>query len=106
MPVLALFGLWRLLREQPESRVFLGAWALTYMLLLFGRARFPDIFDHTHDALFAAPLLCLTAGDTLARLARARGFRLLLAVGAVLAIAAQGLAAQWSAFLQQFGYAL
>jgi hypothetical protein len=106
VPVLALFGLWRLLREQPESRVFLGAWALTYMVLLFGRARFPDIFDHTHDVLFVAPLLCLAAGDTLARLAQGGGWRRGLAAAAVLAIAVQGLSVQWSAFLQQFGYAL
>jgi hypothetical protein len=106
VPVLALFGLWRLLRQQSESRVFLGAWALSYVALLFGRARFPDIFGHTHEVLFVAPLFCLTAGDSLARLARARGWQRLLAVVAILAIAVQGLTAQWSAFVEQFGYAL
>ncbi len=106
VPVLALLGFWRLLREQPETRVFLGAWALTYVTLLFGRAQFPDIFGHTHDALFVAPLLCLAAGDTLARLAQHGGWRRALAAVALVAIAVQGLTAQWSAFLQQFGYAL
>lgn len=105
VPVLALFGFWRLLRQQPESRVFLGAWALSYVALLFGRARFPDIFGHAHDALFVAPLFCLVAGDALARLAQGGAWRRWLAAAALLAIAAQGLSVQWNSFLEQFGYA-
>jgi hypothetical protein len=105
VPPLAAVGLVFLWRR-PESRVFLGAWGLTYAALLAARARFPDVFAHAHEVLFVAPFLCLTAGEALARL-RQRG-RLFeaLALALWLAVALLGLEAQRTTLLAQFGYVL
>jgi hypothetical protein len=104
VPLLALAGLGRLLRPR-ENRTFLAAWALAYVVLLLGRARYPDVFGHTHDVLFAAPLICLAAGDSLARLYRLGGLARPLAALTWIAIGVLGLRTQWEVFAQQFGYA-
>jgi hypothetical protein len=105
VPWLALAGLPRLLRAA-DNRPFVAAWSCAYLALIVGRARLPDVFGHVHEVLFVAPLVCLAAGDALARLARRGPAFRALAIALVLAIAALGLQAQWRLFVEQFGWAL
>jgi hypothetical protein len=105
-PVLAAAGVY-LLRAARAAPV-LFAWALAYALLLLGRARVPDVFLHGHETLFATPLVCLAAGEALARLGdpggRAAWRR--AAAGLVLAfLAVQGFVFQWRALADQLGNA-
>jgi hypothetical protein len=103
-PLLAAAGLVVLFRRRRGASL-LAAWLLTYLLLLLGRARAPDVFLHGHETLFVTPLVCLAAGQALAtlaaygRAARAAAFVL----GGLLAI--QGFAWQWRALADQLGNA-
>jgi hypothetical protein len=103
-PVLAAAGLAILFRRRRGASL-LAAWPLTYLLLLLGRAKAPDVFLHGHETLFVTPLVCLAAGQALASLA-ARG-RAALAATLVLAgaLAAQGFVWQWRALAEQLGNA-
>jgi hypothetical protein len=104
LPVTAVFG-FGLLWRRGRRRALLLAWAASYLLLLVGRARLPDLFQHQHDALFAAPLVCLAAGEAVAWLF-ARGTLGRLAASALLVLAAaQGLVAQAGVWLQQLANA-
>jgi hypothetical protein len=103
-PVLAAAGLVALFRRRRGASL-LAAWLLTYVLLLLGRAKVPDVFLHGHETLFVTPLVCLAAGHALAtlasygRAARAAAFVL----GGLLAL--QGFAWQWRALADQLGNA-
>jgi len=103
-PLLAAVGLAILFRRRRGASL-LAAWLLTYLLLLLGRAKVPDVFLHGHETLFVTPLVCLAAGQALASLA-ARGRA---AGGAALALAAalavQGFVWQWRALAEQLGNA-
>ena len=103
-PVLAAAGLVVLFRRRRGASL-LAAWLLTYLLLLLGRARVPDVFLHGHETLFVTPLVCLAAGQALATLASygraARGGAFVL--GSLLAL--QGFAWQWRALADQLGNA-
>ncbi|HEY2944117.1 MAG TPA: hypothetical protein VGN09_16910 [Vicinamibacteria bacterium] len=103
-PVLAAAGLVLLFRRRRGASL-LAAWLLTYVLLLLGRAKVPDVFLHGHETLFVTPLVCLAAGQALATLAaRGRAGRVgALALEAALAL--QGLAWQWRALSDQLGNA-
>jgi hypothetical protein len=103
-PVLSAAGLTVLLRSGRGASL-LAAWLLTYLLLLLGRARMPDVFLHGHETLFLTPLVCLATGEALATLAgRGRGGRIAaVALGGALAV--QGLAWQWRALAEQLGNA-
>ena len=94
-PVLAAAGLWLVARRGNPSALGLGAWAGAYCLLLFGRAKAPDVFLRGHEALFVTPLICLASGEALARLASGGVFRKTLAWTLFLALAAQGLYLQY-----------
>lgn len=104
-PILAACGLTLLLRRGRE-RVLPAAWLATYALLLLGRAKLPVVFQHPHDALFVAPLVCLAAGEALARLASGGGWRRGLAGLLLAALTAQGLWLQWQAVGRQLANAL
>jgi hypothetical protein len=93
--------LWRRGRGRP----FLAAWAASYLLLLLGRARLPDLFQHQHDALFVAPLVCLAAGQAIASLASCGKVLRVLAGTLVTLVAAHGLFLQWKAWAQQLANA-
>ena len=103
-PLLATAGLVVLLRRGRGASL-LAAWLLTYLLLLLGRAKVPDVFLHGHETLFVTPLVCLAAGQALAslaargRAARAAAFLL----GAALVV--QGLVWQWRALADQLANA-
>ena len=103
-PVLAAAGLTILFRRRRGTSL-LAAWFLTYVLLLLGRARVPDVFLHGHETLFVTPLVCLASGQALAALAShgRAGRAAALVVGAALAV--QGLAWQWRALAEQLGNA-
>jgi hypothetical protein len=104
-PALAAYGLFRILRAG-RARPVLLAWLLTYVLLLLGRAKVPDVFLHGHETTFVTPLVCLAAGEALARLWRS-GRRGRLAAGALLALLAlTGLRAQWQFVADQLANAL
>lgn len=106
VPLLALPGLWLLLRASP-ARALLTAWAITYPLLLLGRARYPDVFVHPHDALFVTPLACLAAAEATSRLGDRSGrWKPLVVALVVAALAVEGLLAQWRALAAQLGNAL
>jgi hypothetical protein len=88
-----------------RSASLLAAWLLSYLLLLLGRARMPDVFLHGHETLFVTPLVCLAAGQALATLASyGRAAR---AAACVLGgwLALQGFAWQWRALADQLGNA-
>ena len=106
-PLLAALGLAAVLeggRASARSRIAL-AWVATYGLLLLGRAKAPDVFLHGHETLFLTPLVCLLAGEALARLWRGAGLRRVAAAALLLFLAAQGLAWQWRALADQLGNA-
>jgi hypothetical protein len=95
-----------ILLKRGRGRAFVAAWAGSYALLLLGRAKLPLFFQHPHEALFVAPLVCLGAGQVVAELwARGSWPR---ALGLVLfaLLACVGLAAQWEAFSGQLANAL
>jgi hypothetical protein len=105
-PVLTALGVALLCRHEapprwPVRTRLVAAWLITYGLLLLGRARVPDLFLHGHETLLVTPLVCLASGQTLAALARRGGFRRAAAAILLLFLAAQGLAWQWSALLDQ-----
>ena len=85
----------------PVRARLVGAWLITYGLLLLGRARVPDLFLHGHETLLVTPLVCLASGQTLAALARRGGFRRAAAAILLLLLAGQGLSWQWSALADQ-----
>ncbi|PYQ02854.1 MAG: hypothetical protein DMF82_14840 [Acidobacteria bacterium] len=103
-PVLAAGGLFILFRRRKGASV-LAAWLVTYLLLLLGRAKMPDVFLHGHETLFVTPLVCLASGEALAVLAaRGRAGRMAAVVlGAALVV--QGFAWQWRALADQLGNA-
>ena len=75
------------------------------MVLLFGRAKVPDVFTHGHETLFVTPLVCLLAGEALVALWR-RDLRTRAVAAALLALlAVQGLVAQWRFLADQLGNA-
>ena len=97
-------GLVLLLRRGP-GRALLTAWAAAYGALLVGRAKLPLFFQHPHEALFVAPLVCLGAGEAVAPLLAARGWRRILGVVLLAWLVVLGLAQQWSAFTLQLANA-
>lgn len=104
-PCLAALGLALLLRAG-RARPVLLAWLGAYGLLLLGRAKVPDVFLHGHETTFVTPLVCLAAGETLARLWKAGQAWRAVAVGLLASLAASGLLAQWRAVAAQLGNAL
>jgi hypothetical protein len=104
-PVLAFFGL-GLLLVRGRGRSLLAAWAATYLLLLLGRAKLPDLFLHGHETLLVTPLVCLAAGEALARLWRMGRFGRVAAASVLVFLAYQGLTLQWQALAAQLANAL
>jgi hypothetical protein len=103
-PLLAAAGLFVLFRRRSGASL-LAAWLATYVLLLLGRAKVPDVFLHGHETLLVTPLVCLASGEALAVLAaRGRAGRAAaLVLGAALAV--QGFAWQWRALADQLANA-
>jgi hypothetical protein len=107
-------GLWALLGavgvglliRRGRGQAFLAAWAGSYVLLLLGRAKLPLFFQHPHEALFVAPLVCLGAGQVIADLWAKAGWRRALGLALFGALAVTGLVAQWDAFARQLANAL
>ena len=107
-PVLAVVALWRFFRQRAHvhERGLVAAWCVTFAVLLFGRAKWPDIFAHGHETLLLTPLICLMAGDTLAWLHARGGTSRVAAWGLGGALVVQGSWLQWSALAAQLGNAL
>jgi hypothetical protein len=119
-PVLAVAGLVGLWRRVPLSndgrraaRVpldphppLLLAWPAAYVLLLFGRAKVPDVFLHGHETLLLTPLVCLAAGAVLGWLWQRGGWGRPVAGALLLGLAVQGFYLQWAAVAAQLGNAL
>jgi len=106
LPPLSLLGLgllWR--RRAPGALALLAAFS-AYALLLLGRAKLPDLFLHGHETLFIAPLVCLGAGEALARVEERAAFGRAGLALALAGLGAWGLAAQWAALRDQLGNAL
>jgi hypothetical protein len=95
-----------LLLARGPGRTLLLAWAATYVLLLLGRAKVPDLFLHGHETLLVTPLVCLTAGAALAALWRAGRIGRVAAASVLLFLAYQGLLMQWQALSAQLQNAL
>jgi hypothetical protein len=72
-----------------------AAWLSTYLLLLIGRAKIPDLYLHGHETLFVTPLVALASGAALGHWASSRGWRRWAARGLLVALIIQGLAFQW-----------
>jgi hypothetical protein len=116
-PVLAAVGLAALWRDGEPSitndgradaatrRWLLLGWLGAYALLLVGRARVPDVFLHGHETLLVTPLVCLAAGEALARLAARSRAGWWAAAALVFALAVQGAYGQWQALADQLGNA-
>ena len=98
-PVLTVLGLAPSLRGGGAS--LLLAWLATYLLLLLGRAKLPDVFLHGHETLFVTPLVCLVSGAFLGRWIRLRGLRQAAALLVLASLVAQGLFFQWRAVAAQ-----
>lgn len=96
-PLLAVGGLWTIVRRGRPERLALLGWAGAYLLLLFGRAKMPDLFIRGHETLFVTPLVCLASGEALAKLRRGGRLREGLALALLLALCIQGLYFQWRA---------
>jgi hypothetical protein len=103
-PLLAAAGFW-LLRRQASARRLLLAWTGAYVLLLFGRAKVPDLFTHGHETLFATPLFCLLAGEALGALWRRGAWGRATAMGLAAILAVQGFMSQWRFVADQLGNA-
>ena len=99
-PTLAGFGMYQLLRSG-ISRLVLLAWLFTYFILLFGRAKIPDIFLHGHETLFVTPLVCLLSGVALETWMGSGRTRKLLVTVAIIVLAFVGIIDQWSYFSDQ-----
>jgi hypothetical protein len=95
-----------LLIRSGRGPAFLIAWAGSYGLLLLGRAKLPLFFQHPHEALFVAPLICLGAGQVVAELWDRGGWRRASGLALLAILAITGLAAQWAAFARQLANAL
>lgn len=104
-PPLAALGLATLLLRG-RGRSLLLAWGGTFLLLLLGRAKAPDVFLHGHETLLATPLVCLAAGVTLGALWSNGRMGRLAAATVTLFLAYQGLLLQWQAIAAQLGNAL
>lgn len=104
-PLLMCVGL-ALFARRGRGRALLAAWVATFLLLVLGRARFPLVFQHPHDVLFLAPLVCLAAGEAVSKLFSQGRWMRALGVVVLVALALQGLAMQWAAFSIQLGNAL
>ncbi|MFI5183056.1 MAG: hypothetical protein ACHQNV_01560 [Vicinamibacteria bacterium] len=103
--LLGVLGVGLLLRRG-RGWAFLAAWAGSYVLLLLGRAKVPLFFQHPHEALFVAPLVCLGAGQVIGELLGRGGWQRALGLGLFAVLAGVGLAAQWAAFAGQLANAL
>jgi len=104
--LLGAIGIGLLIRRGGRQRAFLAAWAGSYVLLLLGRAKLPLFFQHPHEALFVAPLVCLGAGQAIADLGHRAGWPRALGLGLFAVLAITGLVAQWDAFARQLANAL
>jgi len=103
-PPLVAAGLY-LLRRCPGHRI-LWAWGFTYLLLLLGRAKVPDVFLHGHETLLVTPLVCLAAGESIAWLWARPVWGRWVAAAIAAFLAAQGLVWQWRAIADQLANAL
>jgi hypothetical protein len=96
-----LVVLWR----RGASRALLLGWTGAFLVLLLGRARLPFLFQHPHEALFVAPLVCLAAGEAVRPLVYGTGVKRVVGGLLLLALVAYGLARQWEAFALQLANA-
>ena len=103
-PPLAAAGLWLVWRHA-RARRLLAAWLGAYVVLLFGRAKVPDLFTHGHETLFATPLFCLLAGEALGALWRRGAWGRAAAAGLVAILTVQGFWSQWRFMADQLGNA-
>jgi hypothetical protein len=82
------------------------AWALSYLALIFLRAKIPDVFRYGHETLFLTPLVALLAGTALILGFRKGGVwrigSLLCGVG----LGVMSLWEQWLAIAEQLANAL
>jgi hypothetical protein len=91
-------GLW-LWRTVP-ARALVGAWALVGALLLAARSVVP-VMRFAHEELWLAPLVCLAAGQAVARLWASGGWRRGAAVVLGFVLAVEGALLQWRALAAQ-----
>jgi hypothetical protein len=104
-PPLAALG-FALVWRRPAARSLVLAWSATYALLLLGRAKVPDIFLHGHETLFATPLVCFLAGVAVAWLWSKGSLWRVAAALLLVALAVQGVTAQWASLAAQLRNAL
>jgi len=104
-PLLALGGLYSLHRRK-EADVLPAVWFATYLLLLLGRAKMPDIFRHGHETMFVTPLVALASGEALLRLSGLARAGRAAAYAVVLLLFVQGFFFQWRFIAEQLGNAL
>lgn len=99
-PLLGLVGsaaLWR----RGRATLVAAAWLATYVVLLWLRAKAPDLFRYAHEPLFLTPLVCVAAGEGLGRLWSGRPLFRVAAAAALAWLAATGLHDQWLALAAQ-----
>jgi hypothetical protein len=95
-----------ILLKRGRGRALVAAWAGSYVLLLLGRAKLPLFFQHPHEALFVAPLVCLGAGQVVSELWARGSWQRTLGLVLLALLVGVGLAAQWEAFSGQLANAL
>jgi hypothetical protein len=111
-PILAAVGLARLFARGDEVggrrivRVVAAAWLGTYVLLLLGRAKVPDVFLHGHETLLLTPLVCLAAGEALSAVWRTGRAGRLAAAALLAFLTVRGFWLQWRALADQLGNAI
>jgi hypothetical protein len=89
-----------LLRRAIEARALLGAWAVVGLMLLAVRTVVP-VMQFSHEELWIAPLVCLSAGQSVAWLCSRGRWPRAAAVAAALAIAIEGSLMQWRVWTAQ-----
>ena len=100
-PALTAVGLVRV-GTRAAAVTLLWGWLLAYFVLLFGRAKVPNLFLHGHETLFLTPLVCLVSGGVLGSLWARGGARRAFAVLVLSVLTVQGLYLQWRSITEQF----
>jgi hypothetical protein len=102
---LALLGLGLVGSPALKSRV-VPAWALTYLTLIFLRAKIPDIFRYGHETLFLTPLVAVLAGSALVLAYRRGGVMRPASVGSGVLLCGLSFWQQWLSIRDQLSNAL
>jgi len=106
-PYLLLAGIGLVaVRSQMKEKGLMASWALAYVVLIFLRARIPDVFRYGHETLFLTPLVMILGGAALVAGWQRAGPWRVASILATTGLTVISLRDQWSAVTDQLGNAL